>query len=83
MHVLWVNPEVAIQPEGSLNHRVPLESLVCPFSTRQPDGNHPVLIYAFLDEVKAVSNVIVLKHPERIPWGPPKSGLLLNTLNGL
>jgi hypothetical protein len=82
IHALFVNPEVVIPQDSSLDYRIPLASLVCPFSTRQPDENHPVLIYAFMDKAEAVSNVILLKHPERIPWGPPKSRRLSDIMSG-
>jgi hypothetical protein len=64
----WVNPELVIPPEGTLTYKIPLESLVCPFSMRQPGGTHPVLAYAFMDNFEVVSNIILLKHPERIQW---------------
>jgi hypothetical protein len=64
----WVNPKLVIPPEGTLTYKIPLESLDCPFWTRQPGGTHPVLAYAFMDNFEVVSNIILLKHPERIHY---------------
>jgi hypothetical protein len=64
----WVNPKLVIPPEGTSTYKIPLESLVCPFSTRQPGGTHPVLAYGFMDDFELGSNIILLRHPERIQW---------------
>jgi len=64
----WVNPEVTLPSGGSLTYRIPLESLVCPSSSRKPEGTRPVLAYAVMDGVQAVSNVIPLNGQEQIPW---------------
>ena len=64
----WGNPETAIPACGSLTYRVPLDSLICPFSSRGPDGTRPVTAYAFMDGLEAVSNLIPLKHQESIQW---------------
>jgi hypothetical protein len=68
MRACWGNPEVALPAGASLSYQIPLESLICPFSSRQPDGTRPVLAYASMDGFEAASNVIPLKSPERIPW---------------
>jgi hypothetical protein len=64
----WVNPEMTLPPGGRLTYRIPLESLVCPSSSRKPEGARPVLAYAVMDGVQAVSNVIPLNGQEQIPW---------------
>lgn len=64
-----IHPEMVLPPNGTKTYRVPLETLVCPFSNRQPDGTRPVLAYGFMDGFKAVSNTIRLQHPDRIHWG--------------
>jgi hypothetical protein len=67
---------VTILPPGTaITYRIPLESLVCPLSQRKPDGIRPVLAYAFMDGIKAVSNVIPLKGQEKIVWQPTLSRL--------
>lgn len=64
-----IYPEMVLPPEGTKTYRVPLASLGCPFSTRQPDWSRPVLAYGFMDDFKILSNTIRLQYPERIHWG--------------
>ena len=64
-----IHPEMVLPPNGTKTYRVPLESLVRPFSARVPDFTRPVLAYGFMDGFEAVSNTIQLRHPERIHWG--------------
>lgn len=69
IRALWTNPELVLPSGGTKTYRVPLETLGDPFSTQVPDVTRPVLAYGFLDGFKVVSNVIQLRHPERIHWG--------------
>lgn len=69
IRALWTNPELVLPPGGTKTYRVPLETLGCdPSSSRVPDFNRPVLAYGFMDGFETVSNVIQLRHPERIHW---------------
>lgn len=68
IRALWTNPELVLPSGGTKTYRVPLETLGDPFSTQVPDVTRPVLAYGFLDGFKVVSNVIQLRHPERIHW---------------
>jgi len=69
MHGSPIYPEMVLPSGGSKTYRVPLASLGCPFSTRQPDSSRPVLAYGFMDDFKILSNTIRLQYPERIHWG--------------
>jgi hypothetical protein len=64
----WGNPETAIPAKGCLTYRVSLDSLICPFSSRAPEGTRSVTAYAYMDGLEAVSNVIPLRHQENIQW---------------
>jgi hypothetical protein len=68
MHAFWCNPETVIPPAGCLSYRIALDSLVCPLSERTPDVTQPVTAFAFMDGLDAISNVIPLRHQERIQW---------------
>lgn len=69
MHGSPVYPETVLPSGGTKTYRLPLASLGCPFSTRQPDLSRPVLAYGFMDDFKILSNTIRLQHLERIIWG--------------
>ena len=66
-HATWSNPLTVIAPGESLTYRVPMDSLVTPFSNRRrSDPGQPVFAYADLEEFKILSDTIRLEKVERI-----------------
>jgi hypothetical protein len=62
----WANRQLVMPPEGTLTYKIPLESLVGPLSTRKARAPQAMLAYAFMDNFGVASNLILVKHPDRI-----------------